>query len=378
MKMHRNALLIALVSALLSLVAACGSSSGSGDSRGGAPDYTPTTTNDGWQVATPAGQGVDEDVLATAYQEANRLPNLFSLLVVKNGYLVAEAYFNGAHRSQPFDTASVTKSITSALAGIALRDNLLTSVDQKLFEFFPEIDWQQLDSRKSSITVRQMLQMRSGYPWEEFDGYLDRIISTSERIDLLAEFPLVADPGSRFGYSNLTAHLVGVITARAANESLRAFAERSLFDPLGISVASWPTDADGYHAGSGATMFTARDMARFGQLYLDGGAYGGMQLVPAEWVEDSFTSYSGTTYNGDILNSISQLEYGYLWWSGVAGTHRFNFAWGHGGQLICVLQDLDMVIVTTATGLGGQFGQDAWRQESAVLELAGRLIASLQ
>lgn len=377
MNRYPNALLVAVFSLLLSLVAACSSSSGSGDPDVGPPDYTPTTKNDGWQIATPAGQGVDEAVLNTAYLEGQSLPNLFSLLVVKNGYLVAEGYFNGAHGDQAFDTASVTKSITSALAGIALRDNLLTSVDQKMFEFFPEIDWQQLDSRKSSITIRQMLQMRSGYPWEEFDGYLNRLLGTPERIDLLAEFPLVADPGSKFGYSNLTAHLVGVITARAANESLRSFAERSLFEPLGISVASWPTDADGYHAGSGATSFTARDMARFGQLYLDGGAYGGMQLVPAEWVQDSFASYSATTYDGDILNAIGQLEYGYLWWSGVSGSHRFNFAWGHGGQLICVLQDLDMVIVTTATGLGGQFGQDAWRQESAVLELAGRLIASL-
>ena len=320
---------------------------------------------------------MDEAVLSTAYQEASRLPNLFSLLVVKNGYLIAEGYFNGARMNQAFDTASVTKSFTSALTGIALRDNLLTSVEQRMFEFFPEIDWQQLDSRKSSITIRQMLQMRSGYPWEEFDGYLNRLISTSEWIDFAAEFPLVADPGSKFGYSNLTAHMVGVITARAANESLLAFAERGLFDPLGISVASWAMDADGYYFGSGATMFTARDMARFGQLYLDGGQYGGVQLIPAEWVQDSFQSHSGTTYDGDILNAISQLEYGYLWWSGVAGPHRFNFAWGHGGQLICVLEDLDMVIVTTATGLGGEFGQDAWRQESQVLELAGRLIASL-
>jgi CubicO group peptidase (beta-lactamase class C family) len=374
MNMRGYALPIAVLSAILCLVAACGSS---GDSGGGVPNYVPTTANDGWQVATPAGQGVDEAALDTAYQEARQLPNIFSLLVVKNGYLIAERYFNGARINEAFDTASVTKSFTSALAGIALRDNLLTSIDQRMFEFFPEIAWQQLDSRKSSITIRHMLQMRSGYPWEEFDGYLDRILSTSERIDLLAEFPLVADPGSKFGYSNLAAHLVGVITARAANESLRAFAERSLFDPLGISVATWATDADGYHAGSGATRFTARDMARFGQLYLDGGAYGGMQLVPAEWVQDSFESYSATTYNTDILNAISQLEYGYLWWSGVAGSHRFNFAWGHGGQLICVIQDLDMVIVTTATGLGGQFGPAAWRQESQVLELAGRLIASL-
>lgn len=377
MSARRSVLLTAVLTAFSWLVASCGSPSGSGGSPAEPLSYVPITMNDGWQVATAAGQGVDDAVLQRAYQEAQRLPNLFSLLVVKNGYLIAERYFNGASIGQPFDTASVTKSITSALTGIALRDHLLTSADQRMFEFFPEIEWQQLDSRKSLITIRQMLQMRSGYPWEEFDGYMNRLLSTSERIDLAEEFPLVADPGSKFGYSNLTAHLVGVIVARAANESLLAFGKRSLFDLLDVSVASWGTDADGYYWGSGSMRLTARDMARFGQLYLDDGAYGGMQLVPAAWVQDSFASHSATTYPSNILDAIRQLEYGYYWWSGVAGPHRFNFAWGHGGQLICVLRDLDMVIVTTATGLGGQFGQDAWRQESAVLEVAGRLIASL-
>jgi len=377
MNRHGRAVLTAALAVVLLIAVACGGSPDSGGSQSRTPNYAPTTANDGWQIATAAGQGVDEAALDTAYREARQLPNLFSLLVVKNGYLVAERYFNGAHLNQAFDTASVTKSFTSAMTGIALRDNLLTSVDQKMFEFFPEIDWQQLDNRKSTITLRQMLQMRSGYPWEEFDGYIDRLLGTTERIDLAAEFPLVADPGSKFGYSNLTAHLVGVIVARAADQSLRSFAQYSLFDPLGISVASWARDADGYYFGSGSAMFTARDMARFGQLYLDGGQYGGVQLVPKEWVQDSFASHSGTTYDGDILNAIREIEYGYLWWSGVSGSHRFNFAWGHGGQLICVIPDLDMVIVTTATGLGGQFGQEAWRQESAVLELAGRLIASL-
>jgi len=368
---------IAALAAIMSIVAACGGSGGPGGSQGGVPNYAPATANDGWLIATPAGQGVNEAALDTAYREARQLPNLFSLLVVRNGYLVAERYFNGAQLNQAFDAASVTKSITSALAGIALRDNLLTGADQQMFEYFPEIDWQLLDNRKSAITFRQMLQMRSGYPWEEFDGYINRLIGTAQWIDLAAEFPLVADPGSRFGYSNLTAHLVGVIVARAANESLLAFADRTLFGPLGIGAASWARDADGYYFGSGAAMFTARDMARFGQLYLDGGQYGGVQIVPQAWVQDSFASYSGTTYPGDILNAITDLEYGYLWWSGMSGSHRFNFAWGHGGQLICVIPDLDMVVVTTATGLGGQFGEDAWRQESAVLELAGRLIASL-
>ncbi|NIM13317.1 MAG: hypothetical protein GTO45_14490 [Candidatus Aminicenantes bacterium] len=95
------------------------------------------------------------------------------------------------------------------------------------------------------------------------------------------------------------------------------------------------------------------------------------------WNLFHFKSYSTTTYSVDILSSIRQLEYGYLWWCGTSGTHRYNFAWGHGGQLIFVLNDLNMVIVTSAEFLGAQFGEEAWRKESAVMELVGRFISSL-
>lgn len=376
MNTTRNGIPITILATLL-LIVACGDSSSSGDNRSITSSYRPVSADDGWLVSTPEAQGVDQADLDAAYREARQLSNIFSLLVVSNGYLIAERYFNGARSDDAFDAASVTKSYTSALTGIALREGNLTSVDQRMVAFFPEIDWQMQDPRKSLITIREMLQMRSGYPWEEYDGYMDRLMSTSERIDLAVEFPLVADPGSRFGYSNLTAHLVGVILARAAGESLSSFGSRTLFDPLRITVASWPTDADGYNFGSGSTRFTARDLARFGLLYLNGGVWEGAQLVPAEWIADSFVSYSDTTYNSDILNSITHLQYGYFWWSGTAGPHRFNFAWGHGGQMICVLQNLDMVIVATADGLAGQFDEQGWRKESAVMEVVGRLIASL-
>jgi CubicO group peptidase (beta-lactamase class C family) len=146
---------------------------------------------------------------------------------------------------------------------------------------------------------------------------------------------------------------------------------------LGVEVVSWPADAQRYYYGSGDIAFTPRDMAKFGLLYLNGGMYNGNQIIPSDWVTESFESYSTTTYSSDILVYIRQLEYGYLWWSGTAGTHRFHFAWGHGGQLISILNDLNMVIVTSAEYLGGQFGQEAWQKESAVMELVGRFISTL-
>jgi CubicO group peptidase (beta-lactamase class C family) len=339
--------------------------------------YVPVNRDDGWQISTPAEQGVDTAALDNVYSEAGNISNLYSLLVVKNGYLIAEKYFNGSTIDTATRTASVTKSYISALTGIALREGVLSGVDQKLMEFFPEINWQALDARKSAITIRQILQMRSGYPWEEFDGYIDQLFSTSNWIGLLEDFPLMADPGTRFGYSNFTAHIMAIILARAAGMDLKTFAETHLFDPLGVIVNYWPADAQGYYYGSGDIAFIPRDMARFGLLYLNGGNYNGNQLVPSDWVDDSLEVYSTTTYSNEILNSMHQLQYGYLWWSATSGSHRYNYAWGHGGQLIFVLADLDMVIVTSAEYLGAQFGQEAWRKESSVMELVGRFISSL-
>ena len=336
----------------------------------------PQEIDDGWQVSTPEQQGVDPEKIREAYQKAQILDNIYSLLVVKNGFLVAEKYFNGQDISMANSIASVTKSFNSALAGIALREGVLTGLDRKMADFFPEIDWQDAEPRKSQITIRQILQMRSGYPWEEADGYLDDLFSRSNWIPLLAEFPLQADPGARWGYSNFMAHMMAVILSRAAGRSLLSFAQEFLFEPLEISVAYWPTDSLGYYHGSGDMRFTPRDLARFGQLYLDQGLFNGRQVIPAEWVEASFQIYSPTTYGREIMSAIRQLGYGYFWWSGVSGAHQFRYAWGHGGQMIAVIGDLNMVIVATAAPQPG-FDNAAWQKEKAVLELVGRLITSL-
>lgn len=343
-------------------------------SQTGESPYRPLESGD-WSISSPALQGLDPTRVAAVYEKAARLSTLYGLLIVKNGHLVAEQYFNGRDVHSAESTASVTKSYVSALTGIALREGVLSSLDQKMVDFFPELASQFTDPRKRRITLRQMLQMRSGYPWEEFSPYLGRLFASSDWLPLLVEFPLSEAPGVQFGYSNLTAHVQGVVLARASGSSLLSFAETHLFGPMGIEVAYWPTDANGYHYGCGDIHLTARDLAKFGQLYLAGGVYEGVQVVPAEWVRDSFRVYSTGIY-GDRLGSYLR-GIGYLWWSARAGEHRFRFAWGHGGNLIVVVDDLDMVVVTTADSLQGQFGDASWPKERAIIDLVGGFIASL-
>jgi CubicO group peptidase (beta-lactamase class C family) len=178
-------------------------------------NFNPVDINDGWDISTAAEQGLDTGRVYEMYQEASRISHLYSLIIVKNGSLVAEAYFNGKGFYDANSIASVTKSVVSTLAGIALDQHILTGVNQKITVFFPEIDWAAQDPGKSLITVQQILQMRSGYPWEEFEGYLDILLASNAWIPYLGEFPLTSDPGTRFGYSNFTAHMMGIILARA-------------------------------------------------------------------------------------------------------------------------------------------------------------------
>jgi CubicO group peptidase (beta-lactamase class C family) len=338
--------------------------------------WQPVEMNDGLQVSSAAAQGVDSINIDITFKEATKLDNLYSLLILKNGYLIAEGYFNNASVDDARRIASATKSITSALAGVAIREGFIEDTDQKLKDFFPEIDWDSTDPRKSEITVEQILQMRTGYPWEEFDGYLETLLNSADWIPFLEEFPLMHDPGTQFGYSNFTAHMMAIIIARSTEQTLLSFAREYLFDEMEISVPNWPRDVNGYFYGSGDAYMTPRSLAKFGQLYLDGGIWNDIQLVPSEWVNRSFTIYSSSTYGREILTHISDLKYGYLWWSGTSGSHQIWFAWGHGGQLVVIIQDLNMVVVATAQ-YPPLFDDAAWPESKAVMELVGRFVSNL-
>jgi CubicO group peptidase (beta-lactamase class C family) len=347
-----------------------------------AVDYMPLQRDD-WKVSTPVAQGVDPLFVAELYLDANELETLYGLLVIKNDYLIAEKYFNKGSVEQLSKRASVTKSYTSALVGIALDKGCLSSVDQKMIDFFPDVADQVTDPRKKQITIREMLQMRAGYPWEETDPVLWDALWSGSYLHCIADIPLISDPGTEFNYSNLTSDWLGIIVARACDTDLKTFGEQYLFSPLGVKIGDWNRDLEGYYIGSGDIQFTARDMAKFGLLYLNGGEYKGEQLIPVEWVEQSLESYSKDAWvaippQNHAGRYLRDLGYGYQWWSGSVGEHHIDFAWGHGGQLIVLLADHDMVIVSTADPF---YGKDlhwrAWKHEQSIINVVGKFIKSL-
>jgi CubicO group peptidase (beta-lactamase class C family) len=217
--------------------------------------------------------------------------------------------------------------------------------------------------------------MRSGYPWEESDPALWEALFTADYVPLIVDFPLISDPGTEFHYSNLTAHWLGVIVERACETDLKSFTQEHLLSPIGAEVGDWPQVKDDQYYPH--FYSTARDAAKFGLLYLNDGEYRGNRVVSADWVHDSLRTYSEDAWTIRVGRNFRDIGYGYQWWSAWAGNHQFNLAWGHGGQLIALLDELDMVIVTTADPFYQVHNDQSWRHEKATINLVADFISSL-
>ncbi len=186
--------------------------------------------------------------------------------------------------------------------------------------------------------------MRAGQAWSDFTGASEYSawIRAPDQLEYVLQRPLVDPPGTRFAYSDGTAHLMAAILQEAVGMSALAFAEQHLFGDLGIGERQWLTDNRGYNLGGVGLIVTPRDMVAFGLLYLNGGAYEDRQLVPADWVASS-TSVHTSTNQAVPYGS----HYGYYWWIGQADGIDFHFATGWGGQFIVIVPTLDLVVVAT-------------------------------
>jgi CubicO group peptidase (beta-lactamase class C family) len=370
--MKTRTIFIRLALVLSLLLPSCAVSS-SGQESTESLSYAPVQNDDGWRISTPAEQGLDPKSVANAYREASKISTIYSLLIVKNGSLVAEKYFHGKKIDRVSNVASVTKSYLSALYGIAQAQGYLKDLDQKMMDYFPEYAVPGLDPAKYNITIRQLLQMTAGYPYDSTSEYYAQLGRSGNYMRFVVEqHPLANPPGSAWNYSSASAHILAGILTKAVGMPLDKFAAQTLYDPMNMRIRNWGKDPQGYNLGGAEMSYIPRDMARFGELYLNHGVYAGKQLVPAEWIDASTRACSPTTY--DDLGDFKNIQYGYLWWVADAGKHKVNFAWGHGGNFIVLVPELDMVVVSTADPTGG-FGDSSWKNEKAVMDLISRLVA---
>ena len=321
-----------------------------------------------WPTATPQSQGLDAAMLEQAAALARDRPYTLSLLVIRNGFLVSENYFNGATMNAAFHIHSASKSFTAALFGVALGRRLIGSLDGRLLDWFPEYADASLDPRKYSITLRHLLTMRAGFAWEEDDAHWAAYDSSADWCRYAIQLPLTWNPGETFHYCTPETNLLAAVIAKACGTDLRSFAESSLFAPLGITVGHWYQDPQGYYTGGHEMYFVPRDLARLGDLYLHDGVIGGQRVLPEGWVAESLRRTADSDWD---WTPLQEPGYGYQWWLGRLASREVFFASGKGGQLVLCVPSLQMIVVTTNNG---ESWQTEWQQIQETLALLARYV----
>ncbi|MFD0588070.1 serine hydrolase domain-containing protein [Paenibacillus sp. GCM10027627] len=284
-------------------------------------------------------------------------PQIHSVLVSRDNELLFEKYYNDNSDKTLHQIRSVTKSFTSALIGIAIQEGFIKDIDQKAADYFPDYITEETDPAVRDITIRHLLTMTSGIPYQ-YTKY-NEWISVANPIERAFGLGTVSSPGERFTYNDPATHILSGILTAATGMQASDFADRYLFQPLQISSYDWPTDPQGNNIGAAELTLTSRDMLKFGQLYLNRGEWEGKQVVPASWVDESV---SAKTDGG----MPSGGKYGYLWWVSNIGDYESFYAMGYGGQFIYVVPDLKLVAVITS-GLSRHYEENKGLVEAYIV-----------
>jgi CubicO group peptidase (beta-lactamase class C family) len=287
--------------------------------------------------STPEEQGMDSKVLATAFSNFQKYSGVYSLLVMRNGKIVAEQYYNGKNKDSYTNIASISKSFISALTGIALKEQLIDSLKQRLPDFFPTCFQNEPDSVKREITIENLLTMTSGL--KPITDASNDWLSIPDIISYAIALPLLGAPGKLFGYNTSLTHMLAKIISNKSGKSTFDYAKNNLFDKLGITCSRWDKDLFGNYIGGTDMYFTPRDLLKLGYLYLNDGKLNGVEIIPAEWVKASITPFIKVEQN---------YYYCYNWWRMVSSGSTVFFAEGYGGQYIFVFKDYNLVVVATS------------------------------
>ena len=292
-----------------------------------------------WPVSPAWQEGLSQEALAQLDKHIQAdLPHLRSLLIARHGQLVFENYYGDASRNGLHNMQSMTKSVSSALVGIAIKKGRITSLDNRVIDYFPEYRDLIRDDRMTTVTIRHILTMSSGI--DEAQLSFDKAYSNP--VAEILGWRLLYDPDHGFKYSSAAAHLLGGVLRAATGQSVLDFARAELFGPLGMGEVVWYADKTGLQSGGMSGLWRSRDLLKLGELYLRGGRWQNRDIVPPDYVADSVKIHNA----GDFFGT--HVEYGYLWWIKRVARHDVFWAAGYGGQYLMVLPDVDMVVLCTS------------------------------
>lgn len=309
-------------------------------------EYTLITQNasfptEQWSKALPEELGIDSYILDKADKLIKRkYPNFKSMLVIRKGYLVYEKFYNNFYPKQLNSVYSVTKSVMSALTGIAIEQGLISSIKDKVSDYIPQYFMDIDDARKNDITIENVLTMMGGL--SSIDENYTTYFLAQDWVEAALKMPMNNAPGEAFEYNTGLTQLLSAVIEETSDMSVLEYANEYLFSKIGMNVNRWDHDEFGSHGGGFGLYLTSYDMARFGYLYMNKGNWDGQQIIPEQWVLDSTAK--------KIQISETQ-DYGYLFTLEQITdtvndkTYSMYQAYGSGGQIIMVIPELDLLIV---------------------------------
>jgi len=328
---------------------------------------TPQQLNDGWITSNINEHGINERELRRMIDsiQANKLINTHSVLIAKENKLVFETYFDGYNANIPHDLRSASKSISSAIIGIAIDEKIIESVDEKIYDFVPEDYQYTKNPSKSQISIKHLLTMSSGLDVNNLasEDYYQNPDNPKKWLQSVLEAPMVKEPGTYADYGSANPFLLGICLNEPLDIPLEIYMDKKLFAPLGITnYINQTDDSERTPYFGGGMLLTSRDMLKFGQLYLDKGKWKGEQIISEDWVNESFEKHV------QLQDVIDKNYYGYQWWH---DTYLINGkaikaieARGAGGQFIFVIPELASVVVITS----GNFRNRKGNQPRTILE----------
>jgi CubicO group peptidase (beta-lactamase class C family) len=308
----------------------------------------PIQPKSGWEVSK---EGYDKEKIRQLNRKIveNLYKEIKSIVVIKDGRLLLEEYFNGSTRDTLHDTRSVGKSFASALMGIGIGDGYIKNENQTLKEFYDLKRFANYSAKKESVTIKSLLTMSSGFDGNDEDdssaGNEENMYPTSDWVKFALDLPMdnAKDVGKTWNYFTAGVVVLGDILHKSVPEGLEKYADKRLFKPLGITNYQWPYTPQRVPSTAGGLRMRSLDFAKFGQLYKDGGLWNGNQIIPRNWIDKTLAKYEGW-------------DYGYLFWNTTFNVNgkqyeAFN-ASGNGGNKIFVFKEQPLVVVITTTAYG--------------------------
>ncbi len=302
---------------------------------------------------------LDSELLTRVVEQAEKLPRLHSLLVAQNGEPVIEHVFAGPGLDEPVNIKSLSKTVLSALVGVAIERDVFEGVDQPVLELLGEQVPDNATPGVEEITVSHLLSLQAGLrrtshqyygPWVTSDNWVHHILTR----------PFDAEPGGPLIYSTGSSHLLSAALTQASGRSTLELARTWLGEPLNIIIPPWGKDPQGVYFGGNNMHLSPRALLKIGELYRQGGVYEGQRILPESWIETSWTGRGRSEYTND--------PYGYGWFMFELAGKRAYYGRGYGGQMLYVIPDLGITVVMTSDPKPPSPGSSYMRKQNALLE----------